>query len=210
MIPDIEVINFQLLKASSNMPVTTVCKAFGIARSVFYYRKHRYERYGLLRSISKRPKHTRAIGKEIIAKIEEMRKTNGWKASRIARELLKQGVRLSEKTVRKYIPKKIEIKPVKKFKKEYEKLEQLQLDVKGRIYIGKNKLYPIGVIDRGTRVALSELKHSFKADSVIALCKQFIGSYGKPKAIKTDNHSVFRSKRFNAWLERNGIAHKYI
>jgi len=58
MIPDSEIINSQLIKASAELPVTVVCRAFGISRSVFYYRKQRYEQHGLLTSRSKRPKKT--------------------------------------------------------------------------------------------------------------------------------------------------------
>jgi len=211
MIPDNEIINAQLIKASNYMPITTICKAFGMARSVFYYRKNRYELYGLLQSRSKRPKHTRTTPQELIRKITEIHKAHGWKASRISRELLKQGISISERTVRKYIPKKRETKPIKRYpKREYGKLEQLQLDVKGRTYIGKEKLYPIGIIDRGTRVALTELRPSFKAENIIEACERFISSYGRPKTIKTDNHRYFRSKKFNAWLERCGIRHRYI
>ena len=82
--------------------------------------------------------------------------------------------------------------------------------MKGRIYVGKQKLYPIGIIDRGTRVALTELRSSFKAENIIEACERFIDSYGRPGTIKTDNHRCFRSKRFNSWLERNGIRHRYI
>ena len=85
-----------------------------------------------------------------------------------------------------------------------------QLDVKGRIYVGKQKLYPIGIIDRGTRVALTELRPSFKTDNIIEACERFIASYGRPRTIKTDNHRCFRSRRFNSWLEENGIQHRYI
>jgi len=199
------------MKASAELTVTMVCMAFGIARSVFYYRKQRYAQYGLLRSRSKRPKHTRATSIEIRGKIMELSKTHGWKAARIARELPKQGVRLSERTVRKYIPKKIEVRPSKRYpQRRYGRLEQLQLDVKGRIYIGKQKRYPIGIIDRGTRVALTELRPSFKAENIIAACERFIGSYGKPKTIKTDNHRCFRSKKFNTWMDKNGIRHRHI
>ena len=211
MIPDNEIINAQLIKASNDMAVTTICKAFGIARSVFYYRKKRYELYGLLQSRPKRPKHTRATSRELIGKVTEIHKAHGWKTSRISRELLKQGIRLSERTIWKYIPKKRETRPIKRYpKREYGRLEQLQLDVKGRIYIGKQKLYPIGIIDRGTRVASTELKPSFKAENIIEACERFINSYGKPKTIKTDNHRCFRSRKFNAWLERSGIQHRYI
>ena len=46
MIPDGELINAQLMRASAELTVTVVCRAFGIARSVFYYRKQGYEQYG--------------------------------------------------------------------------------------------------------------------------------------------------------------------
>ena len=172
MIPDNKIINTQVIKASNDIAVTTICKVFGIARSIFYYRKKRYELYGLLQSRSKRPKHTRAIPQKLIGKITEIHKAHGWKASRISRELLKQGISISERTVRKYIPKKRETRPIKRYpKREYGRLEQLQLDVKGRVYIGKQKLYPIGIIDRGTRVASTELKPSFKAENIIEACE---------------------------------------
>jgi len=211
MIPDSEIINAQLIKASTELPVTTVCKAFGISRSVFYYRKQRYDRHGILKSRSKRPKHTRETSHEIIEKIGELSGMRSWKAARISRELSKQGIRLSERTVRKYIPRQVEPKPRRKYPpRQYDRLKQLQLDIKGRIYIGKQKLYPIGIIDRGTRVALTELKPSFKAENIIAACKRFINTYGKPATIKTDNHRCFTSKTFNSWLEKEAIHHRYI
>jgi transposase InsO family protein len=211
MIPDNEIINSQLIKASAELPVTTVCKAFGISRSVFYYRKQRYLKQGLLTSRPKRPKHTRATSQEIVEKIAELSTTRGWKAARISRELSKQGIQLSERTIRKYIPTQVAPKPRKRYpQRQYGKLEQLQLDVKGRFYIGKKKLYPIGIIDRGTRVALTELKPSFKAETIIAACKRFISTYGKPATIKTDNHRCFTSKTFNTWMEKEGIHHRYI
>jgi transposase InsO family protein len=211
MIPDSEIINSQLIKASAEWPVTMVCKVFGISRSVFYYRRQRYEQHGLLKSRSKRPKYTRATPREIVEKITGLSATRGWKAARISRELSKQGVQLSERTVRKYLPKQIEPPPRRKYPhRQYGRLEQLQLDVKGRFYVGKQKLYPIGIIDRGTRVALSEVKQSFKADSIIDVCEEFVDTYGKPAAIKTDNHRCFRSRRFNGWLDKNGIHHLYI
>jgi len=211
MIPDSEIINSQLIKASAELPVTVVCKAFGITRSVFYYRKQRYEQHGMLKSRSKKPYHTRATSQVIVEKIAELSKTNGWKAARISRELSKQGIRLSERTVRKYAPKRIEPQPRKRYPhRQYGRLEQLQLDVKGRLYIGKQKLHPIGVIDRGTRVALTELRPSFKADYIIDVCEEFVVTYGKPAAIRTDNHRCFRSRKFNGWLHKNGIQHLYI
>jgi putative transposase len=211
MMPDTEIINSQLMKASSEFTITMLCRVFGISRSVFYYRKKRYEQYGLLQSRSKRPRRTKAINEEVKVKIAELHKAHGWKAARISRELSKQGLRLSERTVRKYVPKHVELKQKSKYpKRQYGRLEQLQLDVKGRIYVGKQKLYPIGIIDRGTRVALTELRPSFKADNIIEACEGFITSYGRPKTIKTDNHRCFRSKRFNSWLEENGIQHRYI
>jgi len=211
MIPDTEIINSQLMKASKELTITVLCRAFGISRSVFYYRRKRYETYGLLQSRSKRPKRTRTIDGGVQATIAELHRTYGWTAARIARALAKQGVRVSEKTARKYLPKRVEVqRRIKHPHRQYGRLEQLQLDVKGRIYIGKQKLYPIGIIDRGTRVAVTELRPSFKAATIIEVCETFIGSYGRPRAIKTDNHRCFRSKRFNAWLEAKGIQHRYI
>ena len=211
MIPDSEIINLQLIKASAELPVTTVCKAFGIARSVFYYRRQRYKQHGLLKSRSKRPKHTRETSQKTVAKIIKLSKAHGWKAARISRELSKQGIQLSERTVRKYLPTQITPKPRKRYpQRQYGTLQQLQLDIKGRFYVGKQKIYPIGIIDRGTRVAVTELRPSFKAENIIAVCERFIGSYGKPETIKTDNHRCFTSKTFNTWMTKNRIKHHYI
>ena len=85
MIPDTEVINSQLMKASKEFSITMLCRAFGISRSVFYYRRKRYEKYGLLQSRSKRPKRTRTINEEVKVKIAELHRAHGWKAARISR-----------------------------------------------------------------------------------------------------------------------------
>ncbi len=59
-------------------------------------------------------------------------------------------------------------------------------------------------------VASTELRPSFKAENIMEVCERFINSYGKPKTIKTDNHRYFRSKKFNAWLERGDLRRRYI
>lgn len=129
----------------------------------------------------------------------------------MVRELAKQGIRLSERTVRKYIPTQVEPTPMRKYpQRQYGRLQQLQLDVKGRIYIGKQKLYPIGIIDRGTRVALTELRPQFTTRHIIDICEKFISTYAKPDTIKTDNHRCFTSRKFNGWLDKNPIHHLYI
>ena len=129
----------------------------------------------------------------------------------MARELAKQGIRLSERMVRKYIPTQVEPTPRRKYsQRQYGRLQQLQLDVKERIYIGKQKLYPIGIIDRGTRVALTELRPQFTTRHIIDICEKFISTYAKPDTIKTDNHRCFTSRKFNGWLDKNRIHHLYI
>jgi len=64
------------------------------------------------------------------------------------------------------------------------------------------------VIDRESRVAETELRESFKVDNIKEVCNKFIALHGKPKAIKTDNHRVFRGRKFNQWCDENNI--KYI
>jgi len=78
MIPDTEMINSQLMKASGEFTITILCRVFGISRSVFYYRRKRYEEYGLLQSRSKRPKRTRTIDEEVKVKIAELHRAHGW------------------------------------------------------------------------------------------------------------------------------------
>jgi len=67
----------------------------------------------------------------------------------------------------------------------------------------------LGILDHGTRKCISLKSISDKAS--ITLLKALITaieSYGKPKAIRTDNESVFTSKLFRLGLWMLGIRHQ--
>ncbi len=49
-----------------------------------------------------------------------------------------------------------------------------------------------------------------RATTIVRALLDAIASYGKPKAIRTDNEAVFRSHAFNAALKRLSIRHQTI
>lgn len=67
----------------------------------------------------------------------------------------------------------------------------------------------LGVLDHGTRrcLSLDALPDKRAATIARALCHA-VACHGKPKAIRTDNEAVFRSREFLAALTRLGIKHQ--
>ena len=192
------------------------------AKSVVHYRYQRHENRGVLQPLSRKPKSSpKQTPRWARKRIEKIHKENPrWKSPRVGRELEKQTDKyVSANTCRKII-KAYDIKhglvfkkkPRKKRKpKKYKKLSVVEIDVKGWFRIkGIGKIYPIGIKDNGTKVAVIGLYTSMASKKIIYCLKRFIKKYGKPKAVKTDNHNIFKSVEFNNWLKKQGIRHKYI
>ena len=67
----------------------------------------------------------------------------------------------------------------------------------------------LGILDHGTRKCISLKSISDKASiTLLKALIRAIESYGKPKAIRTDNESVFTSKLFRLGLWMLGIRHQ--
>jgi putative transposase len=85
------------------------------------------------------------------------------------------------------------------------------LDATGKTLVHGVLMNIVGIVDHGARLAVClQAVHrlAFKAAALALLSA--IASYGKPKAIRTDNGSVFVSKRFRKLLRLLGIKHERI
>ncbi|BBB70259.1 hypothetical protein UNDYM_6006 (plasmid) [Undibacterium sp. YM2] len=68
----------------------------------------------------------------------------------------------------------------------------------------------LGIVDHGTRMNLLLQRVELATSTVILEhIKQAINLFGKPKIIRTDNASVFRSKEFRRALKELGIRQEF-
>ncbi|WP_232063439.1 DDE-type integrase/transposase/recombinase [Undibacterium sp. KW1] len=68
----------------------------------------------------------------------------------------------------------------------------------------------LGIVDHGTRMNLLLLRLELATSAVILEhIKQAINLFGKPKIIRNDNASVFRSKKFRRALKKLGIRQEF-
>jgi len=220
MLPDNASMNTGLFNIAKVVTVVAACRAMHIARSVFYYRKHRVDEYGLA-GLEPRSRKPRKLANELSSDkkkviIELHLHKPHYSSARISHELrTKQGIAVSEKTVRKHVsaydaehekPKKrYKRNKGKKPKKKYTKLEEVQIDHKGWFWLNKKKAYPIGAIDCFSRMREIELCENMKSSSVIKFLEGFIEKRGKPKRIRSDNASCFTSVEFKQWNKSKKI-----
>jgi len=216
MLPDNAVMNIGLFNIAKIATVVAACRAMYIARSVFYYRKKRVNIYGLA-GLEPRSRRPRKLANELSADkqqsiIELHKQKPHYSPARISHELrVKQGITVSEKTVRKHVsaydaehekPKKqYRRNKGKKPKRKYRKLEEVQIDHKGWFWLDKKKVYPMGAIDCFSRMREIEFHENMKSASVIEFLERFIQKYGKPKRIRSDNASCYTSAEFKQWCK---------
>jgi len=68
---------------------------------------------------------------------------------------------------------------------------------------------PLGLLDNGTRASLSLTALADKASiTLLRQVLEVIETYGKPRAIRTDNEAVFVSRLFRFGLWAMGIQHQ--
>ncbi|MCH8623111.1 DDE-type integrase/transposase/recombinase [Undibacterium sp. TS12] len=84
------------------------------------------------------------------------------------------------------------------------------LDGTGKVDADGVQHFILGMIDHGTRmnVCLQRLELATSA-VILEHIKQAINLFGKPQIIRTDNASVFRSKKFRQALKELGIRHEF-
>jgi transposase len=96
----------RFVERCENRPIAHVAAEMGISRACASKWVNRYRRYGDLglhdRSSAphRQPKATRA---EVVARIEELRRTRKWSAARITFELVGQGTPISPRTASRYL-----------------------------------------------------------------------------------------------------------
>ena len=221
MLPDNAIMNTGLFNIAKVATVVAACRAMHIARSVFYYRKKRVNIYGLA-GLEPRSRRPRKLANELSADkkqaiIELHTQKPHYSPARISHELrVKQGITVSEKTTREHVKKHDATQPHpekkqykrnkgKKPKRKYAKMEEVQIDHKGWFWLNKKKVYPFGAIDCFSRMREIELCDNMTSARVIEALDRFIAKYGKPKRIRSDNASCFKSAEFKQWNKKQKI-----
>ncbi|WP_162044928.1 integrase core domain-containing protein [Undibacterium sp. YM2] len=84
------------------------------------------------------------------------------------------------------------------------------LDGTGKVDAYGMNHFILGIVDHGTRMNLLLQRVELATSTVILEhIKQAINLFGKPKIIRTDNASVFRSKEFRRALKELGIRQEF-
>lgn len=221
MLPDNAIVNTGLFNIVKVATVVAACKAMNVARSVFYYRKNRFNEYGLA-GLGPRSRKPHRLANELSADkqqaiIELHKQKPHYSPARISHELrVKQGITVSEKTTREHIKKydaaqshpekkRYKRKKGERRKKKYKKLEEVQIDHKGWFWLNKKKVYPMGAIDCFSRMREIEFHENMKSSSVIEFMERFIEKNGKMKRIRSDNAKSFTSAEFKQWCKSKRI-----
>lgn len=84
------------------------------------------------------------------------------------------------------------------------------IDGTGKVTANGVNHFILGIVDHGTRMnlLLRRLKLATSA-TILACIKETIQLFGQPKIIRTDNASVFRSKKFRRALKELGIRQEF-
>jgi transposase len=96
----------RLVERCQSRPIAHVAAETGISRATASKWVNRYRRHGelgLLDRVSTPHARPAAIAREIVARIEEMRRSKKWSASRITFELQHTGASISRRTVTRHL-----------------------------------------------------------------------------------------------------------
>lgn len=96
----------RLIARCQTQPIAHVAAEMGISRATASKWINRYRRYGELGLVDRTstPQHQpAATDPTVVTRIEEMRRTHKWSASRIAFELEADGIQISRRTVTRHL-----------------------------------------------------------------------------------------------------------
>ena len=121
--------------------------------------------------------------------------------SKIRRVYVKEGFSLSKR-----MKKRIRNNPKNPATVPLHPNEEWAIDFMHDSLVNGRSIRSLNIIDPHNRECKGiYIRHSIPAIRVIELLEQSIEKYGKPKFIRSDNGPEFISKRFQLWLEKNGI-----
>ena len=123
-------------------------------------------------------------------------------SSRIRRVYERSGLSLSKK-----LKRRIKDNPANPIEIPFASNEEWAIDFMSDALFDGRKIRTLNVIDHFNRKCLGiKIGFNMPARIVILAMEQIIEMHGIPKRIRTDNGPEFRSKLFQKWLNKHGIA----
>lgn len=223
-----ERLEFVMQAQQEGRNMSRLCKEFGISRKTGYKWLRRFQEEGIagLADRSRRPKHmpakTPKETEQLVLRIRENENSSSWGGRKIYTRLKELGYQdiPQPSTITAILHRNTCIDPeesIKRTKYQFFEMELpnqiFQMDFKGPFYIGKQKCFPLTILDDHSRylIALRACQNQQEATVKSHLTDVF-REFGLPDAFLTDNGPPWGPSdgqpyftRLNAWMLRLGI-----
>lgn len=153
-------VEFVLRAKEGEESLAALCRDYGISRPTGYLWLQRYQR---MRSVSglaehsRRPWHSpRRSSEEVTAAVLAVRQETGWGGPKIAKVLERQGLLVAPATAQRILKRAGRVEPQQPAKTKLrfarEQCNELaQMDFKGEYSLGRQKCYPLSLLDDCSR-----------------------------------------------------------
>jgi transposase InsO family protein len=218
-----ERIKFVILASQAGANLSQLCAWFGISRPTGYRWLSRYGATGSVASLenrSRRPRHSPGrTPDEIEARVVALRQEYGWGAKKL-RELLGQEHRAVPcATINRILKRHGLIEPIVRDRGATTRFERArpnelwQMDFKGEFVRGRERCYPLTLVDDHSRFALGVFAlPNLRAAGVQPCVRQTFVAYGLPEAMLMDHGcpwwsttNAYGLTSLSVWLIKQGI-----
>jgi putative transposase len=176
------------------------CKLVGCTRSKKYYHKRMPAKDAVVKqAISEVIGSSRKGRTKVIKLVQKKHPEMG--SSKIRRVYEQAGFSLTKR-----LRRRIKDNPANPISIPLKPNEEWAADFMSDALDNGRRIRTFNVIDHFNRVCIGiELGFNMPSRKVIEMLEKVIERYGKPMRLRTDNGPEFRSKRFQLWLESQGI-----
>jgi putative transposase len=190
----------EYLKHEKNVSHARACRLVGLSRTQKYYVKKLPGRDKELREIIRGVIGSSRQGREkVIRKVQ--RKYPHLGASKIRRVYEREGFSLYKR-----LKRRVQHQVCNPIEIPLSRNQEWAMDFMSDALSNGRRFRTFNVVDHYNRQCTGIcVSHNFPAIRVIAELEIMISLHGKPKRIRTDNGTEFRSKRFQLWLKENDI-----
>lgn len=218
-------IEFVIRAKKKELPLSQLCKQFGISRPTGYLWLRRYEQSNTVTSLaelSRRPLSSPAkTSASLESRILHLREQKGWGARKI--KVLLADEAISTSTIHRVLVRNRLVADqasrrtaTRRFEREQSN-ELAQMDFKGEYLVRGGKCYPLSFIDDHSRYLLGLWPlTSTGSEGVYEALKLHFLQHGVPQAILTDHGTTWYSTTnghgltwLGVWLIKQGIEIKY-
>ncbi len=191
----------EYMKQEEGVSHARACRLVSLARTQKYYEKKMPSRDRELSEIIRGVIGSSRQGREkVIRKVQRKHPHLG--ASKIRRVYEREGFSLYKR-----LKRRVQHQVCNPIDIPLSRNQEWAMDFMSDALSNGRRFRTFNVVDHYNRQCMGIcVSHNFPAVRVIAELEIMISLHGKPRRIRTDNGTEFRSKRFQLWLKENGIA----